>query len=415
MGESMHIKRLNTPMDAVVSGDIRRDKLERLLRKILGPYLVILLVLIGIGGWHQIGFHEGFNIGDWLINYQGGFVRRGLVGEFLFLLSRISGINPAILLICLQIFIFSMYFYFTYKVLQRRSSLLRYSILIFSPFIFTFAINSQAGGYRKEILYFAVLAFITYVQEVLPVSKFQKIFLWTLFLYPLVILTDELGVVILPLLLGIYWNRVRPSFSQVPIYLPLILLENSAVFLAVVFNHQVSVVQVNAIVTSLIHEGYDPKGSGAIYALSATTLKNTKDTIHSIFHAKYFLVYPLALLLCSLAYLPFGNEIKKIFRNKVLILGYAGSVIILLPVFVIANDWGRWLYILLVEFFMLILIVDDGNDRSHGIIPREPSKIMLTVGLVFLVCYSIFWYLPHVLEDGADWRSVVHNVPFIRL
>jgi hypothetical protein len=90
-------------------------------------------------------------------------------------------------------------------------------------------------------------------------------------------------------------------------------------------------------------------------------------------------------------------------------------MIILIPVFAIANDWGRWLYILLVEFFMLIFIVDDEDNRSRGIFFRDPSKIKVAVGLVFLVSYAIFWYLPHVLEDGADWRSVFHNVPYIRL
>jgi len=28
-------------------------------------------------------FNQGFEVGEWLINYQGGFVRRGIFGEIL--------------------------------------------------------------------------------------------------------------------------------------------------------------------------------------------------------------------------------------------------------------------------------------------------------------------------------------------
>ncbi|MHB8422230.1 MAG: hypothetical protein ACYC9S_10960 [Leptospirales bacterium] len=395
---------------------IHRTELNQFLKKILGPYFVILLVFIAIGGWHQIGFHEGFNIGDWLINYQGGFVRRGFAGEILYLLARVTHLSPAILLLGLQDVLFSLYFYFSYRVLQTKTDLVKYVILIFSPFLFTFAINSQAGGYRKEIIYFAILAVITYAQQTYNPQKFQRTFLWILFLYPMVILTDELGLVILPLMIAVYWNKVRPSSSRIILYLSLLLLENAAIFLAVIFRHRVSIDQVNTIIKSLIQTGYDPNGTGgAIGALHSTTLANMKDTFHSIVYANYFLTYPIAFFLCSIAYLPLGKEIKEVFRNRILLLGYAGSLIILLPVFIIANDWGRWFYILLVELFMLILIIDDKKRENLGNLQKVYSVKSIVVLTLFLVFYAIFWYLPHVLENGSNWRAVFHNLPFVRL
>ncbi|MGC8529497.1 MAG: hypothetical protein ACP5OP_04775, partial [Leptospirillia bacterium] len=86
---------------------IDRGTLNKYLKKFLVPYFLIILVFIAVGAWNQIGFHEGFNIGDWLINYQGGFVRRGLIGEILYHLSRLTTVSPAILLIILQTGIFS--------------------------------------------------------------------------------------------------------------------------------------------------------------------------------------------------------------------------------------------------------------------------------------------------------------------
>ena len=398
----------------LLAHSINRTALNRLLKKNLSPYFSVLLVFIAIGGWNQIGFHEGFNIGDWLINYQGGFVRRGLVGEVLYLLARLTSISPAVLLVGLQTIIFSIYFFFSYKILQKKNDLMKYVILIFSPFLFTFAVNSQAGGYRKEIIYFAILAFLTYAQQTYGSQKFQKAFLWILFLYPAVILTDELGVSILPVLVGIFWNKLRPNSSRTLILLALLIIENAAVFFIVIFYHQVSVEQISAIVDSLIQTGYNPRGSGAIGALHSSTWNNMQDTFSSIINAKYYLNYPLALLMCSLAYIPLKDEIKAVFRNRPLLTGFAGSMFILVPVFIIANDWGRWIYILLVELFMMILVVDEGKTDDQ-MITKKYTPLSIAIRIVFLFSYAFFWYLPHVLENGSTWRDLFHNLPFIRL
>ena len=37
--------------------------------------------------------YSAWQYSDWLINYQGGFVRRGLIGEFLFQLHKLTKIN----------------------------------------------------------------------------------------------------------------------------------------------------------------------------------------------------------------------------------------------------------------------------------------------------------------------------------
>jgi hypothetical protein len=409
------VQTIRRSIPSLFRSSISSDELSLILKKILGPALGILLVVIAIGGWHQIGFHEGFNIGDWLINYQGGFVRRGFIGEILYRLSRMTDVSPAVLLVGLQTIIFAIYFYFSYRILQTKSNLVKYAPLLFSPFLFTFAINSQAGGYRKEILYFAVLAFLTYAQHAYTPQRFQRAFFWVLFLYPMLLLTDELGLVILPLLIGLYWNRMRPLSLRIVLYLTLFIAENAAVFLVILFHHRLPPRQVDAIISSLIRAGYDPKGSGgAIGALSQTTWSNTRDTLSSIVHAHYFLIYPLALLLCSVAYVPLLKEIKEIFRKRCLVLGLAGSAAVLLPVFIIANDWGRWLYILLVELFMAILVVDNETADNPVALPKEYPAKRVFAGSMLLMSYAIFWYLPHVLENGSDWRAVFHNVPFNR-
>ena len=53
--------------------------------------------------------NDRWTIGEWLINYQGGFVRRGLLGEEIFLISDSFSIAPIyiIWIICLSSYLFS--------------------------------------------------------------------------------------------------------------------------------------------------------------------------------------------------------------------------------------------------------------------------------------------------------------------
>jgi hypothetical protein len=396
---------------------IERSNVNLFLKKFIGIYFLILFILISIGSWNQVGFREGFNVGDWLINYEGGFVRRGLIGEVLFLLAKVTGVSPAIYLVGLQSITFGIFFFFSWKILKEKFDLVKYSFLIFSPFLFTYAINSIAGGYRKEILYFAVLAIITYSSLKYDARKFQKIFFLTLFLYPLIILTDEVGIVIFPLLCAIFFDKVRPGLRDLSVLLLLVLLSfNAIIFLVVIFHHQASLSQIEAIKNALITVDLDPRGkeSGAIDALRVSTMENMKGTFHSIIFGHYYIIYPLALILVSIALYPLFRELKKIIKSRSFFLGLLGAFFLILPVYIIANDWGRWTYILLVEIFFLIVLVD--KESSFRIFRDQWTELSLgrfSLNLILLISYSLFWYLPHMLADGVSWRFIIHNIPFL--
>ena len=66
----------------------------------LAKYLVFTFsLLIIIGGVlntlsNKTYLNDSWTIGEWLINYEGGFVRRGLLGEALYLFSIATKISP---------------------------------------------------------------------------------------------------------------------------------------------------------------------------------------------------------------------------------------------------------------------------------------------------------------------------------
>ncbi len=401
-------------------GEVRREDVNSFLRRILPYYFFGIWVAIVIGAWHQVGFREGYNIGEWLINYEGGFVRRGFVGECLYLLSYLTGVNPLIYLVILQGAIFAVYFYFSWKMLKEKSDLVKYAFLIFSPFLFTFAINSQAGGYRKEIIYFSILSYVTYAYSFFDKKKFERIFTVVLLFYPFVILSDELGLVVIPLLLGLYWDKVKPDFSNsntiFSVVIVLIFL-NFLTFGGVILYHQAANNQIADIVSSLRSEGVPPLKGGGIDALGWSTKANLNGTVHSITRGHYFIYYTILIFLCSLAFIPLKSQLKNLFKSRAILLGLLLSFLLLVPVYIIANDWGRWTYIFMVEIFMAILVNDEGGLLNKSLLPSPKwQKVRVASFALFslaLISYASFWYLPHMLPDDSSWRSFIHNVPFI--
>ena len=60
-------------------------------------FFIVLLVIIFI--FQVSKFYDFYNdysewqYSDWIINYQGGFIRKGLIGEFLFKIYQLTKIN----------------------------------------------------------------------------------------------------------------------------------------------------------------------------------------------------------------------------------------------------------------------------------------------------------------------------------
>jgi hypothetical protein len=90
---------------------------------------ILLLGLITYG----VGNKETYTAGDWLINYQGGFVRRGLIGQLIL------------------------------KIYFNSPKGLNWLIVLFSPaFVFVFFYYDSHSALRKEIIPFLAMASLVY-------------------------------------------------------------------------------------------------------------------------------------------------------------------------------------------------------------------------------------------------------------
>jgi hypothetical protein len=103
----------------------------------------------------------------WLINYYGGFVKRGFLGTTLILISELLKIKILNILFFFQIFIFALYIYLLFKNLLEKN-IFNYWLLVifFSPNIILIYFYETFYIARHEIILFIIyLLYVNLLQN----------------------------------------------------------------------------------------------------------------------------------------------------------------------------------------------------------------------------------------------------------
>jgi len=104
-------------------------------------------------------FQNGWQFNDWNVNYQGGFVRRGIAGEFLFYINKFNIDHRYIILLISCISFFHIFFN-VIKILQNKKIFYRLFIL-FNPFgVFYLIQNFEFIFARRDLFYLNFLIYI---------------------------------------------------------------------------------------------------------------------------------------------------------------------------------------------------------------------------------------------------------------
>jgi len=398
--------------------NLRDENIEKLVRKFLLFFLVFTFITTVAGAYAHYIKHHRWSMGDWLINYQGGLVRRGLSGEIFYNISQFTNINPGFFSFLSQVLFYSVFFYFSYLLLKKQRSLIPYILLIISPFIFNFQINNMSAGYRKEIIFFAMLAYAVYSARSYDVERFKNVFYILLLLYPLVILTHEMLAAYLPYLLVVYISVIQLRKKEIlKIFL---LLLPSMISFFISMHYSGTTVQVEQIFTSLTAANYSIV-DGAILWLDKTRSFGMSKVINSVKNEHYLLYYTHIIILSFVAYIPIRNHFNFIINNRLLKILVLISIVGSIALCVVAIDWGRFIYINLVALFLLSLLhtptlYDDENHYSEVKKVKDYCKYKINryIIVLFLIFYSQFWHIDHCCSPipYSQVNSLVYLKPY---
>ena len=128
--------------------------------KLINFFIILSSFLIILNFFFFVIEKSPVQYSDWLINYQGGFIRRGLPGEIFYQIHNITKIRLDIIVF---IAVSAMYIFFSSKFIEliKKIKLNFLNLLIlFSPLSFLYPVMEQKISGRKDIIFIFSVVFL---------------------------------------------------------------------------------------------------------------------------------------------------------------------------------------------------------------------------------------------------------------
>ena len=150
------------------------QKKNKMLKKNILKILIPISTIIIIINFYYFVSEKSLNqYADWLINYQGGFVRRGLIGEFFFQIYKYFNIRIDVLIFLFVSLFYILFSFNFFKILKDIKLNFLNLLIIFSPFSFLYPVMDQKTSGRKDIFFLLLLSFLClYLRKIK--FKYQK-------------------------------------------------------------------------------------------------------------------------------------------------------------------------------------------------------------------------------------------------
>ena len=371
---------------------------------------------------------DAWQYGEWLINYQNGFVRRGLIGEGIYLFSVIFDNNLQLTFILIISIIVLLYYYLNYLLLKGIEHNFINYFIIFSPLFYLFLVVISKIGIKKEII-----LYIFYLLYLIHLSKknfnIKKNWIFIL-LFPFLLLNHEgqffyLPYLIVPLIFLIKKNEMLELKFQ-----SLVLIIISSLVLIMLYNYKGTLEHTLTICQSL--GKYVPAKCdwwGPIFALSLNPTDDWSGNfniqwvfsyIHNDYKAYFgFLFYILYSFLPFYFFFKFVNfkKNKYLINEKRFFYILVTLFIYSLPLFHLGDDWSRWFSIhfhllaFLIFFFQRMKLIDFQNNLSfiklnNNLINQKMRKYFF----IFLFFYATSFHHLHFFWEGVRLEFTYYKI-----
>ena len=387
-------------------------------------FLIYIFLLIFFGIFFLYSKHDVGNdssISDWLINYAGGFVRRGLVGEISSYIAYFFSFKLRDVILFFQIMVFTFY-YISIFIFFRNVKINRIIILsIFSPIFILYPVAEIEVLGRKELFIFLII--ISYF--LCDIKNFITQLIFKVFLFPISILIWEPATIFFPYIILIdliVFNVSRLNKYFFYITLSYFFLISVSIFIylnpisSVDFKEMVNVLQQDF--GERCYMSCSFVGNQAENSFSELIMPRLSQIKFS-YVFRYLLVvligfFPLLILLKN-------SKIKDENKNVVLVSQFKSLLIpfilIFLPSLVLyftMYDWARvvhisYTFMILTYFFLYqqkLIFINESNLSNH-FLSKISKKTFLLVFLIF--CFG--WNPKVVMPDDVASKPI-YAIPY---
>ena len=207
------------------------------MNKILikNKFLFFTIFLIFYSVFYLIRKHNGgldWSVSEWLINYQGGFTRRGLGGEINIFLSNFFSISLRDAILFLQIMLHSSYLILFFILIKDLKLDIIQIFALFSPLFLLYPIAELEGLGRKEMSIFLSFLIVILLSDKKIHANLVNLFV--LIFFPILCLIWEQVILLAPFFAVVLINKNRLySFAETFIKIFLIFLPSIIVILVI--------------------------------------------------------------------------------------------------------------------------------------------------------------------------------------
>jgi hypothetical protein len=368
--------------------------------------LIVCLSILGVGTlWRGLILAramDNFVIGDWLINYSGGFVRRGLMGTLVLFLGRATHVPLGSIVYLLQSAALLVFLLCAFWLARGiRWSYLLVAVVL-SPASVIFWLAHPYIGMRKEILLFAALA-LTMRIPIPERSRQWQLSLWLSIIAIVLILSHEALAVCLPYFFAVVAIKQGSLRRAVETCWPAAFV--SGIALAAVAMHPGDFAIAQAICSSVGGGTLKPSDApsqnlcgGAIEWLKFSAPEARQRFWSAVLTQRFFFWYGLAVLP---AFAPAALELLWFYRRgrarreaRIVALCASVSLVGLVMLCFIAVDWGRWIHMQVVCLTLMVLFVVKTVPAAEGPPPPPRPWMVRFASVLAVLIYAIAWTIP---------------------
>ena len=150
-------------------------------------YLTILFLFSIFFLYKKHDVSNDSTISEWLINYEGGFTKRGLIGQLSIYISEFLSLRLRDAILLFQTLLVGTYFFLVYHFLKNIHYNKIFIFAIFTPIFILYPVAEIEVLARKEIFIFIYLLIYCFI----PIKRKNYKFFYKLCLFPIAILIWE--------------------------------------------------------------------------------------------------------------------------------------------------------------------------------------------------------------------------------
>lgn len=367
-------------------------------KKIVIIYFIYLIfIYLFFLHYHLDQFPLKYVYTDWLINYEGGFVRRGLLGQIIYKLSTLTDINFKYILLTFQIFGYLLYIGLILNFLLKIKINFFWILLIFSTISFLYPLSELEALGRKDIyviLLFSVFSLLNY-------KTINKCIFTFLIIFTISSLIHEITFFYLPyyliLLFFITKFKIKENLNFIH-YFSIFIILGFLIYSNLIIGGKVEITEIIKSYKIInIDVGLSMGAFGWLGKpfLDHFTIIMDKISLTTILRYGYILFINLSVFLYFIKFEKnFNFSFIEITSKKI----FLGLIVITLPTYLIALDWGRMSY-LNFNFMMMLTIYFKKEDLiDEKFLEYKINQITYRLKILIFI-FICFLFSPKILID----------------